>query len=122
MFRSWYAIGIGTGLVLVHSNSALALVHSNSANAQPNAQQNWASAQPNTQPNSANAQQQEIRHKHPRSSFHRQAANHRQTAANKEKDKESKTLTSLKMEIRDLRKQLVAVGSLRREVTELQAL
>ena len=124
MFRSWYAIGISTGLglVLVHSNSALALVHSNSANAQPNAQHNWASAQPNAQPNSANAQQQEIRHKHPRSSFHRHAANHRQTAANKEKDKDSKALTSLKMEIRDLRKQVVAVEALRHEVTELEAL
>jgi hypothetical protein len=91
MFQSRYAISIGTGLGLV-------LVHSYSAN----------------------AQQQEIRHHHARPSFHHHDANHRQAAARKEKDKDSKALTSLKMEIRDLRKQVVAVESLRHELTDLK--
>jgi hypothetical protein len=70
--------------------------------------------------NSANAQQQEIRHHRARPSLHHHDANHRQTAAKKEKEKDSKALTSLKMEIRDLRKQVVAVESLRREITDLK--
>jgi len=135
MFRSWCAIGIGTGL-------GLALVHSNSANAQPNAQSHWANAQPhranaqpnaqpywtnaqpntitqpNTQPHGANAQ--ETRHRHVRLSFHHHDADHRRSAAKKEQDKDSKELLSLKMEIRDLRKQVVDVESLRHELTDLK--
>jgi hypothetical protein len=91
MFQSRYAISIGTGLGLV-------LVHSYSAN----------------------AQQPEIRHHHTRPSFHHHDVNHRQAAARKEKDRDSKALTSLKMEIRDLRKQVVAVESLRHELTDLK--
>jgi len=117
MFRSWCAIGIGTGL-------GLGLVHSNSANAQPNAQPHWANAQPNTQPNTpphlANAQQPEIRHHHVRLSFHHHDADHRRNAVKKEKEKDSKELLSLKMEIRDLRKQVVDVESLRHELTDLK--
>jgi hypothetical protein len=91
MFRSWYAIGIGTGLGLV-------LVHSNSAN----------------------ATQQEIRHHHARPSFHHHDADRRQAAAKKDNEKDSKALSSLKMQIRDLRKQVVAVESLRHELTDLK--
>jgi hypothetical protein len=93
MFRSWYAIGIGTGLGLV-------LVH----------------------PHSANAQQPEVRHHHARASFHHHDADRRQHAANKkkEKEKDSKALLSLKMQIGDLRKQVVAVESLRHELTDLK--
>jgi hypothetical protein len=97
MFRSWYAIGIGTGL-------GLALVH----------------------PHSANAQQPEIRHHHhARASFHHHDADRRQHAAKtetakKEKDKDSKALLSLKMQIRDLRQQVVAVESMRHELTDLK--
>ena len=91
MFRSWYAIGIGTGL-------GLALVHSTAANAQ----------QPETQ------------HHHTRPALRHHDANHHQAAAKKEKEKESKELTSLKLEIRDLRKQVVAVESLRHELTDLK--
>jgi hypothetical protein len=91
MFRSWYAIGISTGLSLV-------LV----------------------QTDSANAQQQEIRHHHARASFRHRDADHRQAAAKKQKEQEAKALTSLKSEIRDLRKQVVAVESLRHELTDLK--
>jgi hypothetical protein len=93
MLRSWYAIGIGTGLGLV-------LVH----------------------PQSANAQQPEVRHHHARASFHHHDADRRQHAANKkkEKEKDSKALLSLKMQIGDLRKQVVAVESLRHELTDLK--
>jgi hypothetical protein len=91
MFRSWYAIGISTGLSLV-------LV----------------------QTDSANAQQQEIRHHHSRASFRHRDADHRQAAAKKQKEQETKALTSLKSEIRDLRKQVVAVESLRHELTDLK--
>jgi hypothetical protein len=93
MIRSWYAIGIGTGLGLV-------LVH----------------------PNSANAQQPEVRHHHARASFHHHDADRRQHAAKKEKekDKDSKALLSLKMQIRDLRQQVVAVESMRHELTDLK--
>jgi hypothetical protein len=91
MFRSWYAIGISTGLSLV-------LV----------------------QTHSANAAQQEIRHHHARASFHHRDADHRQAAAKKQKEQETKALTSLKSEIRDLRKQVVAVESLRHELTDLK--
>jgi hypothetical protein len=88
MFRSWYAIGIGLGLVLVHSNAA-------------------------------NAQQPETRH-YERTAFHHHLAKHRRVATRKEKDRDGKALTSLKMEIRDLRKQVVAVESLRHELTDLK--
>jgi hypothetical protein len=98
MSQRWYAIGISTGLSLIP-------VHSHSANAGTN----WV-----------NPQQHDIRHHHARSSFHHHDANHRQTAAKKEKDKDSKALISLKMEIRDLRKQVVAVESLRQELTDLK--
>jgi hypothetical protein len=68
MFRSWYAIGIGTGfgLVLVCSNSA-------------------------------NAQQPETRHYQARTAFHHHVANHRHAATKKDKEKDSKALTFLKM-------------------------
>ena len=61
MFRSWCAIGIGTGLGLapVHSNSGIA------------------------QPHSVSAQQQEMRHHHARLSFHHHDADHRRAAAKK---------------------------------------
>src|ERR1700730_7595216 len=92
MFRSWYAIGISTGLSLV-------LVHSQSAN----------------------AQQQEVRQHHARASFHHRDVNHRQAAAaKKQKEKDTKALTSLKKEIRDLRQQVAAVESLRHELTDLK--
>jgi hypothetical protein len=91
MFRSWYAIGIGTGLGLV-------LVHPASANAQP----------------------QEIRHHHARASFHHHDADRRQGAVRKDNERDSKALASLKMQIRDLRKQVVAVESLRHELTDLK--
>jgi hypothetical protein len=91
MFQSRYAIGIGTGLGLI-------LLHSNSAN----------------------AQQQQIRHNKARPALHHHDADHRQTASKKEKEKDNKALTSLKMEIRDLRKQVVAVESLRHELTDLK--
>jgi hypothetical protein len=91
MFRSWYAIGISTGLSLV-------LV----------------------QTHSANAQQQEIRRHHARASFHHRDADHRQGAAKKQKEQETKALAALKIEIRDLRKQVVAVESLRHELTDLK--
>jgi hypothetical protein len=91
MSRSWYAIGISTGLGLV-------LVH----------------------PHSANAQQPEVRHHHARASFHHHDADRRQHAAKKEKEKDSKALLSLKMQIRDLRQQVVAVESMRHELTDLK--
>ena len=94
MFRSWYAIGISTGLSLVPLQAA-------------------------------NAQQQESRHHHPRASFHQRDADHRQAAAKqreakKQQEKDAKALTSLKKEIRDLRQQVVAVESLRHELTDLK--
>jgi hypothetical protein len=98
MFRNWCAIGIGTGL-------GLALFHSNSADAQPH---------------SVNAQQQEIRHRHARLSFHHHDADHPRAAAKKQKERDGAALLSLKMEIRDLRKQVVDVESLRHELTDLK--
>jgi hypothetical protein len=91
MSRSRYAIGIGTGLGLI-------LLHSNSAN----------------------ARQQDIRHHPAQPTLHHHDADHRQTASKKERDKDSKALTSLKMEIRDLRKQVVAVEALRHELSDLK--
>jgi hypothetical protein len=55
-----------------------------------------------------------------RLSFHHHDADHRRNAAKKEPDKDSKELLSLKMEIRDLRKQVVDVESLRHELTDLK--
>src|SRR5882724_4750979 len=89
MFRSWYAIGISTGLSLVLVNSA-------------------------------NAQQQEIRHHHARASFHHRDADHRQAAAKKQMEKDAKALSSLKKEVRELRQQVVAVETLRHELTDLK--
>ena len=89
MFRSWYAIGISTGLSLVLVNSA-------------------------------NAQQQEIRHHHARASFHHRDADHHQAAAKNQREKDAKELTSLKKEIHDLRRQVVAVELLRHELTDLK--
>jgi hypothetical protein len=91
MFRNRYAIGMGTGLGLI-------LVH----------------------PNSASAQQQDIRQHYAPPAFHHHSANHRQASAKKDKEKDSKALTSLKKEIRDLRKQVVAVEALRHELTDLK--
>jgi hypothetical protein len=91
MFRNRYAIGMGTGLGLI-------LVHSNSAS----------------------AQQQDIRQHYAPPAFHHHSANHRQASAKKDKDKDSKALTSLKREIRDLHKQVVAVEALRHELTDLK--
>jgi hypothetical protein len=95
MFRSWYAIGTGLGLVLVQSNAA-------------------------------NAQQPEIRH-HARPGFHHRVAEHRQAgrkeAARKEAartEKDARALTALKTEVRDLRQQMVAVETLRHELSELK--
>jgi hypothetical protein len=91
MFRSWYAIGIGTGLALVQSSAAT-------------------------------AQQPEIRH-HGRPAFHHRVAEHRQAASRKEaarSEKDAKELSSLKTEVRDLRRQVVAVETLRHELTELK--
>jgi hypothetical protein len=102
MFRSWYAIGIGTGL-------GLALLQSNSASA--------------LQPDS--------RH-HARFAFQHRAGEHRLAArkgpARKESarreaartEKDSNALTSLKTEVRDLRRQVVEVEMLRQELSELK--
>ena len=100
MSRNLCAIGIGTGLGL-----GLALFHSNSADAQPH---------------SVNAQQEEIRHRHARLSFHNHDADHPRAAAKKQKERDGAALLSLKMEIRDLRKQVVDVESLRHELTDLK--
>jgi hypothetical protein len=91
MLRNSYAIGLGTGLGLI-------LVHSNSAS----------------------AQQQDIRQHYTPPAFHHRSANHRPASAKKDKEKDSKELTSLKKEIRDLRKQVIAVESLRHELTDLK--
>jgi uncharacterized protein YcbK (DUF882 family) len=93
MFRSWYAIGISTGLSLVLAQAA-------------------------------SAQQQESRHHHARASFHQREALHQQAAkqreARKQQEKDAKALTAMKQEIRDLRQQVVAVESLRHELTDLK--
>jgi hypothetical protein len=70
--------------------------------------------------NPASAQQQELRHHHLRASSHHQDADHRRVAFKKQKDKEAKALTSLKIEVRDLRKQVVEVEALRHELTDLK--
>jgi hypothetical protein len=70
--------------------------------------------------NSATAQEPETRHHQARTAFHHHDANHRHAATKKDKEKDSKALTSLKMEIRDLRKQVVAVETLRHELTDLK--
>ena len=98
MFRNWCAISIGTGL-------GLALFYSNSADAQPH---------------SGNAQQQEIWHRHARLSFHRHDADHPRAAAKKQKERDGAALLSLKLELRDLRKQVVDVELLRHELTDLK--
>jgi hypothetical protein len=93
MIRSWYAIGIGTGL-------GLALAHASAATAQP-----------------------ESRHHHGRAAFHRHAADHHKAEARKEaarREKDAKTLSSLKTELRDLRRQVVAVETMRHELTDLK--
>ena len=94
MIRSSYAIGIGTGL-------GLALIHCNAANAQP----------------------AEARHQHARTAFHHRAADQRQAEAKKDaarRDNDAKALSSMKTELRDLRRQVVAVESLRHELTDLK--
>jgi hypothetical protein len=91
MARSWYAIGIGTSLSLV-------LVHSTAAQAQ--------------QPESRHHH-----HDHARAAFHHRAAEHRQDVAGKDN---AKALSSLKTEVRDLRRQVVEVETLRHEITDLK--
>jgi hypothetical protein len=91
MFRNSCAIGIGTGLGLI-------LVHSNSAT----------------------AQQQEIRKHYAPPALHHHDTGRHQAAVRKDKEKDSKALTSLKGEVRALRKQVVAVETLRRELTDLK--
>jgi hypothetical protein len=95
MFRNRYAIGMGTGLGLI-------LIHSNTAS----------------------AQQQQIRQHHTPPAFHHRGANHHQAAVKKDKEKnkerDSKALISLKSEVRDLREQVVAVEALRQELTDLK--
>ena len=97
MFRNWCAIGIGTGL-------GIALFHCNSANAQPH---------------SANAQQHEVPHHHAHLSFRRHV-DHPQATAKKQKERDGAALLSLKIEIRDLRKQVADVELLRDELTDLK--
>src|SRR5258708_15052120 len=82
MFRNRYAIGIGTGLGLI-------LVHSNSAS----------------------AQQQEIRQHQALPALHHHNAGHHQVAVKKDKEKDSKALTSLKSEVPDLRQHVAPVGA-----------
>jgi hypothetical protein len=91
MLRIRYAIGLGTGLGLI-------LLHSNSAS----------------------AQQQETRQHFAPPTIHHRGANHHQAAVKKDKEKDSKALMSLKSEVRDLRKQVVAVEALRHELTDLK--
>ena len=91
MYKNRYGIGIGTGLGLI-------LLHSNSAS----------------------AQQQEIRQHYAPPASHHYNAGHHQAAVKKDKEKDSKALTSLKSEVRDLRKQVVAVEALRHELTDLK--
>jgi hypothetical protein len=91
MLRNKYAIGMGTGLGLI-------LLHSNSAS----------------------AQQQEIRKHYAPPTFHQRGTNHHQAAIKKDKERDSKELTSLKSEVRDLRQQVVAVEALRQELTDLK--
>jgi hypothetical protein len=94
MFRSWYAIGISTGLSLVLAQAA-------------NAQQ----------------QESRHHHArasfHQRDAVHRQAAA-AQREAKKQQEQDAKALTTMKKEIRDLRQQVVAVESLRHELTDLR--
>jgi hypothetical protein len=99
MLRNTYALGLSTGLGLI-------LVHSNSASAH---------------------QQQDIRQHYAPPAFHHHGANHRPASANKDstkkdkdKEKDSKALTALKKEIRDLRKQVDEVEALRHELTDLK--
>jgi hypothetical protein len=98
MFQNWCAIGIRTGL-------GLTLFYCNSADAQPH---------------SVSAQRQEIQHRHVRLSFHRHEADHPQATTKRQKERDGTALLSLKVEIRDLRKQVVEVELLRRELTDLK--
>jgi hypothetical protein len=91
MLRNRYAIGLGTGLGLI-------LLHSNSAS----------------------AQQQETRQHYALPTVNHRGANHHHAAVKKDKEKDSKALTSLKSEVRDLRKQVAAVEALRHELTDLK--
>jgi hypothetical protein len=91
MLRNKYAIGMGTGLGLI-------LLHSNSAS----------------------AQQQDIRKHYAPPTVHHRGSNQHQAAVKKDKENESKELTSLRSEVRDLRKQVAAVEALRSELTDLK--
>lgn len=121
MFRSWHAMGMGTGLSLI-------LLHSYAANAEParayvvnpGPEQRWyatTSAEPTQHRFSRFAQ-------HHTQRLHRfAAARHERDSgkeAVKEVEKDSRTLSSLQKEMVDLRRQVGAVEQVRRELTDLK--
>jgi hypothetical protein len=106
-FRSWSAIGIGTSLGLLFA-------HSYSANAEQPAVRH---------PYPANAEQPAVRHHFARAGHHhesRQRIAAARAAKAAKAEKETKALSSLKNDMRDLRRQVVEVETLRRELTDLK--
>ena len=103
-FRNRYALGISTGLGLILAQSCPA--NSYSANSYP-----------------AYGEQPEVRHQLERPSLHHHESRQRKAAAKAiaaKAEKDTKALSSLKKDMRDLRRQVVEVETLRQEMTDLK--
>jgi hypothetical protein len=90
-FRSWSAIGISTGLGLVLAQSY-----------------------------AVNAEQPGIRHHQFTRTAHHHHASRQRIAAARKAERDAKALSLLKKDMRDLRRQVVEVEALRRELTDLK--
>ncbi|HLH97860.1 MAG TPA: hypothetical protein VKW08_22350 [Xanthobacteraceae bacterium] len=120
MFRSWHAMGMSTGLGLI-------LLHCNPANAEPRAYVYAPSPGPEQRWYATNAVDPQHRFAH--SAQHHTQHLHRFAVARHERgsgrdtvkdERESRTLSSLKKEMIDLRRQVDAVESMRQELTDLK--
>ena len=103
-FRNRYALGISTGLGLILAQS-------------------WPANSYSANSYSAYGEQPEVRHQLERPSLHHHESRQRKAAAKAiaaKAEKDTKALSSLKKDMRDLRRQVVEVETLRQEMTDLK--
>ncbi len=118
-FRNRYALGISTGLGLILAQSWPANSYS-AYSANPYPPNPYAASNPYA----VNGEQPAVRHHFQRTSDRHHESRQRRAAAAKAESakagKDAKALSSLKNDMRDLRRQVVEVETLRRELTDLK--